>query len=271
ESYPGRMAPVALALSISLFFQASAAVGALDSSRSLQAIVGATILDPESENGDVAKERVSGFLASVASWGYAVVAPQYRGNAGAEENEEFGGAGVNDVLNAILMLESMGRVDSTRIALYGGSRGGINGLQALRDSPHFAAAAFRCGVTNLVSWREERPEMEPVFEELIPGYSPTDDTPLEKRSAIYWAHELPRETPILWMHGTADWRVSPGSALRFAQALQEHKIPYRLVMFEGADQSLTGFAEERNQLTREWFDRYVRDGADAPSMEPHGD
>ena len=145
------------------------------------------------------------------------------------------------------------------------------GLQALRRSGRFQAAIFRCGLTDLVSWKVERPGIETVYQELIPGYNAEDQAPLIERSAVYWADELPKSTPILWMHGTADWRVSPGSALRFAGALQENEIPYRLVMFEGADHSLTGFHGERDRLTREWLDRYVRDGKPAPSMEPHGD
>jgi len=60
--------------------------------------------------------RVARRLAKFASWGYVVVASQYRGNAGGEGQEEFGGADVADVLNLIPLLESLpGEADATRI------------------------------------------------------------------------------------------------------------------------------------------------------------
>ena len=221
--------------------------------------------------GEITDERAWRFLATVASWGYVVVAPQYRGNHGGEGREEFGGADVRDVLNLLPLLEAHPRADERRIGIYGGSRGGMMALLTLRQSKAFRAAIFRGGLTDLVSWRVERPGIETVFQELIPGYTPEDDGPLIERSAIYWVDELPKTTPILWIHGTADWRVTPQSALRFAGALQEARHPYRLVMFEGADHSLSGHWPERDRLVREWLDRFVRDKAPAPDMQPHGD
>ena len=144
-------------------------------------------------------------------------------------------------------------------------------LQALRRSKRFKAAIFRCGLTDLVRWKVERPGIETVYRELIPGYAQDPEGTLIPRSAVYWADELPKSTPILWMHGTADWRVSPDSALRFISKLQAARHPYRLVMFEGADHSLTGFSDRRDEFTRDWLDRYVRDGDPVPDMEPHGD
>ena len=40
-----------------------------------------------------------------------VVASQYRGNAGGEGKEEFGGKDVNDVLNLLPLLESLPKAD----------------------------------------------------------------------------------------------------------------------------------------------------------------
>ena len=40
-----------------------------------------------------------GLFGQIASWGYVVLASQYRGNAGGEGKDEFGGEDVNDVIN----------------------------------------------------------------------------------------------------------------------------------------------------------------------------
>lgn len=223
------------------------------------------------EFGALTDQRAARFLALMASWGYVAVASQYRGNAGGEGAEEFGGADVNDVLALIPLLESLPAADASRIGMYGGSRGGMMTGIALSKTDRIGAAVMRCGLTDLVRWKVERPGIDTVYEEVIPNYDPEDDATLVARSPALWVERLPKTTPILLMQGTSDWRVSPESALAFASALQAAKHPYRLVMFEGADHSLNGFHAERNRLTREWLERYLAVDAILPEMEPHGD
>ena len=57
------------------------------------------------------------FLGEVASWGYVVVGSQYRGNAGGEGKEEFGGSDVNDILNLIPFLANIRQADTSRIGM----------------------------------------------------------------------------------------------------------------------------------------------------------
>ena len=53
-------------------------------------------------------------------------------------------------------------------------------------------------------------------------------------------------------------------------ALIEARRPVRLMLFEGGDHGLRDYAEEVDAAVLGWFDRYVRDGARWPSLEPHG-
>jgi dipeptidyl aminopeptidase/acylaminoacyl peptidase len=87
---------------------------------------------------------------------------------------------------------------------------------------------------------------------------------------VLWADALPETTPILILHGTADWRVDPTQALDMAGAQLKAKRPYRLVMFEGGDHGLNEHDDEVNRLVDDWLDHYVRDGKSWPSLEPHG-
>ncbi len=58
--------------------------------------------------------------------GYIVdTASQYRGNAGSEGKEEFGGSDVNDVLHLLALLNKQPYVDSERLGMVGISRGGM--------------------------------------------------------------------------------------------------------------------------------------------------
>ena len=209
-------------------------------------------------------------LGRIASWGYVVAASQYRGSPGSEGADQFGGADVDDVMNLIPLLEREAGADASRIGMYGGSRGGMMTYLALTRTDRIRAAVVRCGVSDLTGWKDDRADMESVFSELIPDFDPEDDSSLIERSALYWPEKLCRSTPILMLQGTADWRVSPISALRFAEALLSVRHPFRLVMLEGSDHALTEHLTERDRQAREWFDRFVRDGAPLPMLEPHG-
>ncbi len=223
------------------------------------------------EFGALTPERVIRFLALVASWGHVVAASQYRGNLGGEGREQFGGDDINDVLNLIPLLEAHPYADHERIGMMGGSRGGMMTYKALTLTDRIKAASIRCGVTDLILWTEDRKDMDEVYSDLIPEFNPDDRMTLKSRSPIYWADKMCPTTPILIMHGTSDWRVNPLSSIKMAERLMELKHPYRLVMLEGSDHSLSEHINERNRLIKEWMDRFVRDGAPLPNLELHGD
>lgn len=211
------------------------------------------------------------FLGNMAGWGYVVVATQYRGNDGGEGQEQFGGDDVNDVLNLIPLLEQISSADTSRIGIQGGSRGGMMTYQALRESCRFKAAAVVAGVTNSFTSISDRPDMEQyVYAELVPNYPQDKDEQLKKRSAVFWADQLCKTTPLLIMHGSADWRVSPKQSLELVQKLYEYRHPVRLILFEGADHGIREFRTDMFYEMRRHFDLYLRDGHPLPDMEPHG-
>ncbi len=223
------------------------------------------------EFGAITPERVVKYLSLIASWGYIVAASQYRGNMGGEGREEFGGEDVNDVLNLIPLLENIAEADTERIGVIGGSRGGLMTYKALTMTDRFRAAAVRCGVVDLLGLGTDRSEMEEVYQDLIPGYDPRDGTTLISRSPIYWAEKMCKTTPILILHGTADWRVNPLSSVKMAEKLLALQHPFRLLLLEGSDHALSEHRSERNREIKEWMDRFVRDKGELPELEPHGD
>ncbi len=222
------------------------------------------------EFGALDEKRVLGRLLPMARWGYVVVASQYRGVAGGEGLEEFGGAEVNDVLSLLPLLDALPEADSDRIALYGSSRGGMMSLLTVSRTDRFRALALEGPVTDLIRWKKDRPGIEEVYEELIPGYDKEGDAVLLPRSPARWPERLCPTTPILLMQGGADWRVPPGSAFELAEGLQALHRTLRFVLFEGADHGLSEKRDEARALTRTWFDRFVRDRAPLPDTQPHG-
>jgi dipeptidyl aminopeptidase/acylaminoacyl peptidase len=222
--------------------------------------------------GALNDEEAVYLLGRIATWGYVVAASQYRGNAGGEGKEEFGGADVHDVLNLIPLLESLPQADTTRIGMYGWSRGGMMTYLALTRTDRIAAAVIGGGSSDQFDGLKRRPDLEKsVYAELIPDYANNKEAALIARSAIRWPEKINKKTPLLLLHGSADWRVHPTEALEMVSALYKSKHPFRFVFFEGGDHGLSEYQEEVNRQIKDWLDHYVRDREPWPSLEPHGD
>jgi dipeptidyl aminopeptidase/acylaminoacyl peptidase len=210
-------------------------------------------------------------LGKLATWGYVVVASQYRGNAGGEGREEFGGADLQDVLHLIPLLESLPHADTSRLGMYGWSRGGLMTYLALTQTDRIRAAVIGGGMSDAFDTVARRPEMDTgPFAEVIPDYAQRQEAALHARSPVRWPERLHKHTPLLLLHGSADWRVHPTQALAMASALYASRHPFRFVFFEGGDHELREYQEEVEALIKAWLDRYVRDGKPWPSLEPHG-
>lgn len=224
------------------------------------------------EFGNLNEYKMAFILARVASWGYNVVGSQYRGNDGGEGQEEFGGADVNDVINLIPLVEKLPNARPEKIGMYGWSRGGMMTYLALTKTNKIKAAVVGGALSDLKTMDDSRNgEMGVyVFRELMPGYEQNKEILLYERSAIYHANEMCKTTPILLLHGTADWRVVPEESLTMALSLQKAGVPYRLMMFEGGDHGLNEFDAEVDEVTKEWFDKYLYKDAPLPDLEPHG-
>ncbi len=215
--------------------------------------------------------RAARLLGRIASWGYVAVGSQYRGNAGGEGKEEFGGKDVNDVLNLIPLLKALPQADASRIGMYGWSRGGMMTYQALARTDEIAAAIVGAGNTDQFDGVKRRPEMEQhVLSQLIPNYAENKEAELTARSVIRWPEKLHKKTPLLILHGSADWRVHPSNSLRLVPKLYELNHPLRFVFFEGGDHGLSEHRAEVDRIVKDWLDRYVRDQKPWPSLEPHG-
>ena len=211
------------------------------------------------------------FMGQMASWHYVVIGSQYRGNDGGEGLEEFGGIEVNDIFNLIPVLDNNPKADTSRIGIEGTSRGGMMTYLSLKRSCRFKAAVITAGMADAFVNTAARPEMEKnVFGELVPDYKTNRDEAYKARSAVYWADQLCKTTPLLLMQGSADWRVLPEESLEMVNKLYEAKHPVRFIFFEGADHGIREWRSERFTQTRRHFDYYLRDGNSWPSMEKHG-
>ncbi|UTW62773.1 S9 family peptidase [bacterium SCSIO 12741] len=208
--------------------------------------------------GAITTLRATAMMGMLAKEGYVVIATQYRGNGGSEGQEEFGGADLNDVLNLKQVLADIPHADTSRIGMFGGSRGGMMTYLALAQSDWIKAAAVLAAPVDRRASHKFRPHLEDSMYELVPGYEENKQAELDKRSPILWVDSFPKTTPILIMHGNADWRVRTSHSLEMALELDVRRIPYRLIIFEGDDHGLSLHREDFYQELITWFNTYVK-------------
>ncbi|MEM7051761.1 MAG: prolyl oligopeptidase family serine peptidase [Acidobacteriota bacterium] len=198
-----------------------------------------------------------GELARIARAGYLVVASQYRGNGGGEGQEEYMGRDLQDVLSLIDLLDARSDVDASRLGMFGWSRGGATTFRTLTKSRRIQAAAVGGPAVNYPRIIVEAPEMGEYWSEFVPGYHDDPKAAMAARSVLYWPDKLPRDVPLLIVHGAEDARVATDDILSLALKLEGLDIPYRLVVYEGGDHGLSGHRDEALGQVIGWFDRHL--------------
>ncbi|HLP28361.1 MAG TPA: prolyl oligopeptidase family serine peptidase [Candidatus Didemnitutus sp.] len=219
--------------------------------------------------GALTPETAMPLIGLYASWGYVVVASNYRGVAGSEgAAEEWGAGDVRDALNLLPLLDTLPYVDHDRIGLIGGSRGGMMAYMMLAKTERFRAAVTFGAPARINAVEHSAYIRKTMVKHLPPGS--VEQVEAELRSAVVWAETMSPTTPLLVLHGTGDRRVDAEHSLYLAMELQRLHRPYKLIMYDNADHVLAGRRNESNADMRWWMDRYVRDGSPLPRTGPHG-
>ena len=176
----------------------------------------------------------------LASKGYAVLCPNYRGST--SHGEDFvahsrGGVGTKDYDDVIAMLRTgieRGIIDPDRVAITGYSQGGfLSYLAVTRPDFRFRAAVCGGGITD---WDMLTMSSKfPVFEsELAPGGAPWTvlkpiDTATRHASPIWHMKNI--DTPILMLHAEADETIPLSQAVAFHRGCVYHKVDCQLVIY----------------------------------------
>ncbi len=204
-------------------------------------------------------------LTDLAARGYIVITTQYSGNGGSEGKDEYGGSEIKDVLTLYKILKKYRHADTNRVGMYGESRGGTMTYLSLARVKWIKAAAVVSAASDFVDIDSFRPKLREHQKKMYGGSMEED----KKRSALYWPEKFNKKTPILILAGTADWRVNPLDSIRLSEKLYEHKVPHRLVMFEGGDHRLSEYVRDEEELIYRWFDRFVKNKGKLPNLKPH--
>lgn len=192
------------------------------------------------------------YASKLAEQGYVVIGSNYR------ENDEFGGAEINDVLILTETVKEIEKADSYCIGMFGWSRGGMMTYLALQKSDKIKTAIIGNGPTDLFGLISDRPIMESkVIAECVPNYLNNKESELKKRSVIYWADELDKKSSLLILCGIKDKRVNPEQADTIAKKLKEIDYDFELKKYD-TDHFFTEYKKELNELVIEWFDKRLK-------------
>ncbi|OGZ66393.1 MAG: hypothetical protein A3C50_02685 [Candidatus Staskawiczbacteria bacterium RIFCSPHIGHO2_02_FULL_43_16] len=205
-------------------------------------------------------------MASLARQGYILFASQYSGGPGSEGVDDWGDKNIEDVLILRKIIKEWPGADYEAIGMMGGSRGGLMTYRALSLVKWINVAVVYAAPADEVNspkfrkgWRDHQ----------ISLYGKQKKEQI-KRSALYWPEKIYKKTPLLIMHGSADWRVNAKDSIRLAEKLYQHKVPFRFIVYEGADHGLTEFKEESDKQVYSWFERFLKNKERLPNLKLHG-
>jgi dipeptidyl aminopeptidase/acylaminoacyl peptidase len=194
-----------------------------------------------------AEDRFNAQIQYLASRGFAVLTPNYRGSTGfglpfqeSIKQDGWGGREQEDIRCGIEALIDANVAEPGRVGVTGTSYGGYSAWWAIT---HFepeivAAAAPICGMTDLaLDYHATRPDLRPYSEEMMGG-SP-EDVPdrYRERSPINFVKNIKGD--LLIVQGSKDPNVTPDNVHAVTKALQEHGIPYELITFEDEGHGIT--------------------------------
>jgi dipeptidyl aminopeptidase/acylaminoacyl peptidase len=212
------------------------------------------------EKGALDDLRAYLILASTAAWGYVVLATQYRGNMGSDGVEDWGGEDLTDALNMIEVAKNLPECDTEKIAVEGASRGGMTTYRALLEYGGFKCAIVHAGIADVPALVRTRPGFEKFISD---RYSELTDAErieeLKKISAVHFAERLPKNIPILIMHGTEDAVVPVSQSQALADELKKHNVPHKLILLDGGTHVAfkDGSYKEIDRHRKEWLEKYL--------------
>jgi dipeptidyl aminopeptidase/acylaminoacyl peptidase len=219
------------------------------------------------EFGALNPAKLAKKYAAIANAGYIVLTTQYPGVDGGEGTDDFGGpVSMAAMLKLREFIKAIPQADEKRIGLVGHSRGGMMVYMLLRQTRWAKAAVIGGAPVDEIAAAKERKGWR---EHQIKMFGKSKQAQID-RSAIYWVDELSSKTPLLLVHGAADWRVKPTHSLRMSEALIQQQVPHRLIIFEGADHHLSEHTAAYLNETITWLNRYVMNKEALPDTKPHG-
>ena len=182
--------------------------------------------------------------------GFVVFEVDYRGSAGygrdfrADVYLHLGGKDLDDELDGLEYLRSLGYIDSSRVGMYGGSYGGFMTLMGLFLSDKYACGAALRAVT---SW-ENYYRHNSWYTEARLGKPEDQPEAYKISSPLTYADSLKR--PLLILHGMVDDNVFFQDAVQLIAKLQKSEKKFETMVYPDEAHAFNS--------PESWYDEYSR-------------
>jgi len=190
-----------------------------------------------------------------ASRGYATLQVNYRGSGGFGKefylagNKQIGRKMLNDLEDAVDYVKSLDLIDKEKIAIYGGSYGGLATLGSLVKTPDlYKCGVDYVGVSNLFTFFKSfppywKPYLGQVYEQWYDENSPEDQEIMKQVSPALNVDKITK--PLFVIQGANDPRVNIDESDQIVKNLRDRgfDVPYMVKYNEGH-----GFGHEENRI-----------------------
>ena len=212
--------------------------------------VGGTVILVHGGPTSHAEDRFNAEVQYLASRGFHVMTPNYRGSTGfglpfqdSIKEDGWGGREQEDIRRGIEALIEAGIAQPGRVGVTGTSYGGYSAWWAITHLPTdlVAAAVPICGMTDLVvDYHATRPDLRPYSEEMMGGTPEEIPDLYHERSPINFVKDI--RGKLLIVQGMQDPNVTPENVDVVIKALGREGISYELLTFE----------DEGHGISRPW-------------------
>lgn len=195
----------------------------------------------------------------IASMGYVVLQPQYRGSTGYGTEflnaiyQHFGDRAYRDVDSATDYAIAQGWADPNRLTIFGWSAGGFMTSWTVTQTHRYKAAIEGAGITDWLSFMWTSDVQQFDYDGRWPDKNP--EAFLSFSAAM---HSESVTTPLLILHGDADERVPTYQGREYFEVLLARGKTTRMLTYPGSPHFPTLW-EQRQDLFREiaaWLAKY---------------
>ncbi len=186
------------------------------------------------------ESRLNAQIQYYVSRGFNLLDVNYRGSTGFGlkfreliKDDGWGGREQADIASGAQALIQAGLAIPGKVGVTGTSYGGYSAWHLITHYPPevIGASAPICGMTDLVvDYNTTRPDLRPYSEEMLGGRPDQIPDKYYQRSPINFVQDI--RGKLLIVQGALDPNVSPENVRQVRQRLDEHHIPYQLLVFD---------------------------------------
>ena len=205
--------------------------------------------------------------------GALILRPNYRGSAGYGEKfrslnvRNLGVGDYADVISGVDSLIAQGFVDKDRVGSMGWSEGVYISAFITTFSDRFKAVSVGAGISDWMTYYANT-DITPFSPQYLHA-TPWEDAEIYKKTSPI-TYIAKAKTPTLIQHGGADRRVPIANAYELRQALEDHGVPVKMVVYDGFGHPINKPKQQRAVMEENegWFDHYIWGDALPAALTP---